>query len=1568
MSKCYTYNNITFTEQQLYNKIRYELEHNPELSYLKGIILNTQSDIENIVKLAHTKGKSNWGNKSWIGVSEFIELEHNLGIRNGIVNRQRLSPEYNRQSRIENSVQKILNTPEINGNYQKAVEVIEKQLEIEDTISDFGEIIHDLAQVAVNARIKAMEKGLTTTGVDSKEFSDALINAKNKIENSKEYIDKDGIKHAAIIDVLTQGEASTITIDQIMEKIKNTIINVENNVFNGRQPGTKFLSEYEIGTEEIIGEIRDKAGNPISGLKGKMDLLIINPDGTIEITDFKVSSREYDDWYAAKVYHTDYQLGAYRAILAANGIDGRNVTLRTQPIHFPIGKVSQMRVQSSQNRTAVNSKTISHLDWDDGKFTNNLRYLISTIIKPIASSNISLKDDIAENIRNILGKFETPEEKSKKYSKEDIANSIFPSTYNGKTQYNLFDKVTGKKITRNSKEEFTKPGGYIDEMLKRMKNYHTSIINSLVSDIKKYQNESSTEEKFDLLSASSTEDINVYNVLQETFGKYCNSSWSLIEIPELLDLGIFIFQHKQSGIYDVVRVSKDNIRLPIDNNGTSTVLGKFLSNKEAENITEFKPMDSNVANMQLLETMCALNTIANQLRNGKLGIIKIINPSLGQVELPDINQLKSNFNFLTRKAQISNNFNSIIRTVSTWEMFQEDLKSIISNNSVSEQLRTMVSNANMDDSTIQSKINSITRLMKRLEEQYPSSLRYKDFNSEREFNAPEQKVYYVLSMALLYYKDTPVRYDGKLTKWGLHFEELTRILSLPFVGEYRNMLKNGYKATGFGQGLDMGTPTSSPSSNLSALYQFWNTSFQHIRDLQLKQQTYLNNLCLEYENRKTSQLQRALINTTNIWADLIEKDPNGNYTKELKLYNPYDTTLSLDPRDVAFLKKILWEIQKYILPDITEEQRKWHYEGHETDILSLSSVTDAIDSGRYFQIPLRRASSFERLKKISKIGLIQWFKKTWDSLKDEYDPRQLHSSAETRIAAESQKDVTKMYNQYRISQRAREDIIEKEGVYDFEIDLNLLAGDVAFQFERKRLFDDCLTHTNAMATVMHYLQSTTDADFSEELDNIQDQHKVSLKNETPIPNELKDPAKAIGAMKKINSLIVLGVRPMQFLKEITFGQFTNYSRALALKGTKTPISVRNVFTANKLVWGQQVAGWMKTVTGQEDLAAFTMIQLLNQKYGIANQDLNTIVEKNSLQRTGIQSGLSKFLYVFNSAPDFFNRMTLFIAKMLEDNCFDAHAIDENGEIIYDVTKDKRFSLLAKYGLDYKTSDTEYLNQRALFRVMVEQFQKEGFKKEDGSLLDPNEFYLPRAYTIKQSQSLKEISDLAYGFYDHEAKSLNDHKFFGLVFKQFMAFWTAKTTLWFRKPGANTAQGAFVQAKRDGKLLWRKVYEDPTSGKLMVDIVDENPNNDLEPYMIWEGEYVEGLIYSIGYTLRDIFTANWSDLVGNKQRIGNLKLALHDILIGVILYNILKLIFSGGTGKMSDIHPAERTILRAMQDTSPSAIFGLSIVPSFVTTFESFRNDLPSLFSEDMEIAEFIRRRFGSLKDITWNQH
>ena len=76
--------------------------------------------------------------------------------------------------------------------------------------------------------------------------------------------------------------------------------------------------------------------------------------------------------------------------------------------------------------------------------------------------------------------------------------------------------------------------------------------------------------------------------------------------------------------------------------------------------------------------------------------------------------------------------------------------------------------------------------------------------------------------------------------------------------------------------------------------------------------------------------------------------------------------------------------------------------------------------------------------------------------------------------------------------------------------------------------------------------------------------------------------------------------------------------------------------------------------------------MLNKIYGIANEDLNTISKNNSLSRTGIKHGVSKYMYIFSSCPDFFNRMTLFIAKMIEDDCLEAHHLDDQGNLVYDI--------------------------------------------------------------------------------------------------------------------------------------------------------------------------------------------------------------------------------------------------------------------------------------------------------------
>jgi hypothetical protein len=104
-----------------------------------------------------------------------------------------------------------------------------------------------------------------------------------------------------------------------------------------------------------------------------------------------------------------------------------------------------------------------------------------------------------------------------------------------------------------------------------------------------------------------------------------------------------------------------------------------------------------------------------------------------------------------------------------------------------------------------------------------------------------------------------------------------------------------------------------------------------------------------------------------------------------------------------------------------------------------------------------------------------------------------------------------------------------------------------------------------------------------------------------------------------------------------------------------------------------------------------------------------------------------------------------------------------------------------------------------------------------------------------------------------------------------------------------------------------------------------------------------------YTLKDVFTFNWSNIASNPHRLANLKLALHDLLIGMLLYRILLYIFTGGSNKLNDAHPLARVMIRGIQDVGPQALVGLTITPAFVTTAERLKDTIVDFASGDLEI-------------------
>jgi hypothetical protein len=86
---------------------------------------------------------------------------------------------------------------------------------------------------------------------------------------------------------------------------------------------------------------------------------------------------------------------------------------------------------------------------------------------------------------------------------------------------------------------------------------------------------------------------------------------------------------------------------------------------------------------------------------------------------------------------------------------------------------------------------------------------------------------------------------------------------------------------------------------------------------------------------------------------------------------------------------------------------------------------------------------------------------------------------------------------------------------------------------------------------------------------------------------------------------------------------------------------------------------------------FNLTDELNRFYRIANMDLNTVVDKTKIDRRGMMFFSDK-LFWMNTAPDYVNRLSLFLAKMIHDGTYNAHSLNTSGQMVYDPTKDKRF--------------------------------------------------------------------------------------------------------------------------------------------------------------------------------------------------------------------------------------------------------------------------------------------------------
>lgn len=270
-------------------------------------------------------------------------------------------------------------------------------------------------------------------------------------------------------------------------------------------------------------------------------------------------------------------------------------------------------------------------------------------------------------------------------------------------------------------------------------------------------------------------------------------------------------------------------------------------------------------------------------------------------------------------------------------------------------------------------------------------------------------------------------------------------------------------------------------------------------------------------------------------------------------------------------------------------------------------------------------------------------------------------------------------------------------------------------------------------------------DITKQLENIENQLKLAVFDETIIDDEFKDITIVESAVKSVSTAAMLAFKPATIVKEMTIGVFKGISIAASQIYGKDQFTVKDLGKA-----------YHKLITIDKKFSnEFNLINELNHFYRFANMDANSIAKKLQSDRKGILKGASRYMYSCNTIGDYYNRLSIFLAKMIHDGSYEAHTI-EDGVFKYDPRKDERFAYYLANRNKYKQgdkyipakNDEKYNSQRRRYLLLVSQLQEE-YKGEETFSEDT---IVEKAYSSTERNSLKTMTDMSYGYYEKDAQS------------------------------------------------------------------------------------------------------------------------------------------------------------------------------------------------------------------------
>lgn len=1173
--------------------------------------------------------------------------------------------------------------------------------------------------------------------------------------------------------------------------------------------------------------------NPIQ-LFGIIDLLIVDGNGRVHILDYKTSVHSYSDFGSAKKSAYNYQMATYQRMLETYGISTYQSKFMVSPIQLKNFKRSG-DTYIYDGIEAVDSFVIISSALKSQKLWDNINDFMPEPFKISLSAQ-----NVGETVATVMAKCFPNYSSTKLIEEKQVIemlkkNKQLTPDENGIYTFNTYGNEA--PITASSESDFVqKVTKYLQGLLPKRLRVTGEVKNALESAIKEKSIKNIDFPKPSDARLSRDSDT---NWLSSTLSKYCDGNWEIVNNEITESYGIIMLKTKSiPGIpnqVDFVRVSTNDLNIDYRHyfEGNKNIQNrKGLTSNFESDVQALSKSGSLMAkaaqgNVELMETMFIINQLSG-LEKSVIGNISVVNPAYADGVQMSNEQLLYCFNELTKHIDLPDNkvLSGEIKFAKKYELVIQQLNRIViagENNQWRDEYRYLngfkscipnydsVINGNSED-----QIKELLKLLKQMKahdklmDQVSGT-----YEKQETLSKIPNSLYNNIHIAIAHLK-------------GINFRQQLE--------DHDKWLESAMIHINGVSGSYLDNPGNLNSETLNLITKLVTEAYQNTRDDMQREKTKISQLVEAVKkDAGFGYLQESTIgNQVDLYKDLYEYTADGNFLFKNPNRLPQGAKRQL-------LEYALEEINKRRFPLTSLEER--------------NAMRDRNDV-KYYEVPLALGGSDSTL---STQGLMSMFKSklsylypkiAWEKAQKKVQGiyGELYESDER--SKEKTQYLYKMQNMFDAGQKDnRIEKIKQEGIQNLEHNLETLLMKYIFAYSVQQNMDEVFPLIKSAMIHITTEGAMRNKPFKNDIEYFEEYLKNKVHNKSIVNEKNLKWVRLANMLKSAASKMTLAFAPVQMFYQPLQGLWQDISLMIRKPDGKDSFTFQHFVKATKLVYGDLFHTSNKP----------TLCQLINETYGINDMDMNSYVDRISSAKKGIWN-FDNLLFKFASRPDFYNRMTIFTSQMMGDQCLEAHSVDSEGRLIYNWELDGRFSAFAKGD---KSDIKKYNAQKQLYYAVAKQFVNEHAKNPDGTLFElnmDNRKPLPRAYTNKQAESMKSLSDDIYGYYSHEKKSLIMSTALGSLWLQFKTFWSGKKNQYLGSAGVKL-RGDWKHYTENGKDYY--YYQVDKDGNILYD-KPPTTTETIAPVYQWDGQWQEGIMLTISDMVKSMWDQK-SIIAGYKSK-------------------------------------------------------------------------------------------------------